>query len=172
MNPDFPQTSREELEARLTALLLGELSAEDAAALRQSMEQDAELRQLHERLKQATALVREAANSAEEETVAQTPALKLAAERREKLLSTFKAAPPKKLLKRPRKIVIRWRKPAALGDWLKMAAMVTALLALGGLLVSNRVRQMSARMELASSASKALAVTEESMGRAQIILSD
>ena len=31
MNPDFPQNEREQLEAKVTALLLGELSAEDAA---------------------------------------------------------------------------------------------------------------------------------------------
>ncbi len=46
MNPDSPQTPREELEARLTALLLGELPAEDAAALRVQLAQDPELTRL------------------------------------------------------------------------------------------------------------------------------
>jgi len=79
MTPESPQTPREELEARLTALLLDELSAEEAAALRQAIEQDAELRQLHERLKQTIGLVREATGAVNDETVAQTPALKLSA---------------------------------------------------------------------------------------------
>ena len=43
MNSDKPKTPREELEASLTALLLGELPAEKAAALRELMAKDAEL---------------------------------------------------------------------------------------------------------------------------------
>jgi len=43
MNSDSPQSPREELEARLTALLLGELSGAEAATMRRAIEQDAEL---------------------------------------------------------------------------------------------------------------------------------
>jgi anti-sigma factor RsiW len=50
MNPDQP--SREQIEARLTALLLGELPAEEAELLRWTMAQDADLQKLHDRLKQ------------------------------------------------------------------------------------------------------------------------
>jgi hypothetical protein len=60
MNPDKPQTPREELEVRLTALLMGELSPEEAAAMQTLMANDAELTALHARLRQAIELLREA----------------------------------------------------------------------------------------------------------------
>ena len=43
MNPEMPQKPQDELEARLTALLLGELPHDQAAALHQKLAQDAEL---------------------------------------------------------------------------------------------------------------------------------
>ena len=46
MNPELPLPPREEMELRLTALLLGELSAEEAAAVRRAIEQDGELAKL------------------------------------------------------------------------------------------------------------------------------
>ena len=45
----------------MTALLLGELSAEEAAALRQAIAQDAALAKLHERLRRTLDLLRETA---------------------------------------------------------------------------------------------------------------
>jgi len=60
VNPDLPNTPREELEAGLTALLLGELPAQEATALREIVAKDARLGELHERLKRAIELVREA----------------------------------------------------------------------------------------------------------------
>ena len=60
MNPEIPKTPREELEAKLTALLLGELPADEAFALGRSIEQDAELAKLNARLKETVGLVREA----------------------------------------------------------------------------------------------------------------
>ena len=43
MNSDAPKSPREELELRITALLLGELSADEAAAVREALAMDAEL---------------------------------------------------------------------------------------------------------------------------------
>ena len=60
MNPEIPRTPREEMEARLTALILGELPAEQAFALGRTIEQDAELAKLYSRLKDTIGLVREA----------------------------------------------------------------------------------------------------------------
>jgi anti-sigma factor RsiW len=94
MNPDFPQNEREQLEAKITSLLLGELSAEDAAALGTAMEQDAELKVLYERLKITIELVREGAMNPAAETAARPGALKMSAERREKLLARFKTVTP------------------------------------------------------------------------------
>ena len=60
MNPDKPLTPREELEIRLTAMLMGELPAEEAAALQGQIARDPELAALHARLRQAMELLREA----------------------------------------------------------------------------------------------------------------
>ena len=95
MNPDSPQTPREELEARLTALLLGELPDEDAAALREAIAHDPELAALQARLKQAVDLVRETAAHPLGATVGPPAPLRLSEERREKLLAHFKTIAPK-----------------------------------------------------------------------------
>lgn len=111
MNPESPQTPREKLEARLTALLLGELSAEEAAATRDAIAHDAELSQLHERLKQTIGLVRETVASPAGELAAKPEELRLSATRREKLMEHFKAKrepEPKPEVIVPRR---RWQMP-------------------------------------------------------------
>ncbi len=92
MNPEKP--SREEIEAKLTALLLGELPAEEAQLLRWAISQDAALAQLHDRLKLTVGFVREVAAHPAESTPAQTVPLKLSGEKREKLLAHFKTVLP------------------------------------------------------------------------------
>ena len=64
MNPDQP--SREQIEARLTALLLGELPAEEAELLRWTISQDPELQKLQGRLLLTVGLVREVVGHPEE----------------------------------------------------------------------------------------------------------
>ena len=86
MNMDTPQTPRQELECSITALLLGELPQDKAAALRQVLEKDAEMAQLQERMKQAIGLVCETFAAPAQETAAQAVPLKLSDERRQKLL--------------------------------------------------------------------------------------
>jgi Mg-chelatase subunit ChlD len=100
MNPDQP--SREQIEARLTALLLGELPAEEAELLRWTISQDAELQTLHNRLKVAIGLVRETIAHPAESSAEKTVPRKLSDERRQKLLAHFKTPRPKPpfLLKR------------------------------------------------------------------------
>lgn len=102
MNPDFPKDPREELEVRLTALLLGELQAEEADALRRTIERDTALSELYDRLKYAIGLVEEATASEPEQTVVQSPQLKLGEERRQKLLAHLKTVAPKEFAKPPR----------------------------------------------------------------------
>jgi len=95
MNPNTPQPSREEIEAKLTALLLGELPAEEAALLRWTIAQDTGLSQLHKRLKTTIDFVREvAAHPSETATLPAAP-LKLSAAKREKLLAHFKLIAPR-----------------------------------------------------------------------------
>ncbi len=95
MNPESPKSPREELELRLTALLLGELSAAEAAAVRAALAKDPELARLHEDLKATIRLVREATVSSSDAASAQTPPNKLSEERR-KILRTHFAIPPLK----------------------------------------------------------------------------
>src|SRR6266513_2739839 len=102
---------REEVEVRLTALLLGELPDEEAAALRELIAKDAQLAGLHERLKLAVELVREAAVTATERATAPTTPLKLSGERRQKLLAHFKTVAPREFITRPRRREWSWLVP-------------------------------------------------------------
>ncbi|MCL4785538.1 MAG: von Willebrand factor type A domain-containing protein [Verrucomicrobia bacterium] len=95
MNPDSPKTPREELELRLTALLLGELPEAEAAAWRAAIATNPELAKLHDRLKQTISLVREATAKVTEPAAEQATPLQLSEERREKLLAHFKTVKPK-----------------------------------------------------------------------------
>jgi Mg-chelatase subunit ChlD/capsular polysaccharide biosynthesis protein len=95
MNPEFPQNDHEKLEAKLTALLLGELPAHEAANLHREMDEDPDLAELYDRLKLTIELVRESAASSASETAAQFVPLKLSPEKREKLLTHFKTVAPK-----------------------------------------------------------------------------
>ena len=108
MNPDFPQNERVKLEAKLTALLLGELHADEMATLSEAMGKDPKLAALYERLKATVELVREGAMQPRAEE--QAP-LKLSAEKREKLLASFKTVKPKELAK-PRRMM-DWLVPLA-----------------------------------------------------------
>src|SRR5215467_3746712 len=109
MNPDAPHNLREELEARLTTLLLGELSADDAELLRKFIAQDPALAALHDRLNATIELVRETARDPVEQpgAVAAEP-LKLSEDRRQKLLAQFKTIRPKEFApkKKQRRIEI------------------------------------------------------------------
>src|SRR4051794_35372177 len=93
MNSDFPKDSRAELELKLTALLLGELPADEAFTLGRAIEQDAELKKMYERLGQTVALVREI-KIGEDHPTSQEP-FKLSEGRREKLAKQFKTISPK-----------------------------------------------------------------------------
>ena len=101
MNPDAPKTPREEMEAWLTSLLLGELSEGEAAAVRELMKHDPELARLHDRLKQSIALLREAEPKTGVNPAPAEP-LKLSEERRQRLLTAFKIPPLKPADRKPR----------------------------------------------------------------------
>jgi Mg-chelatase subunit ChlD len=140
MTPDTPQTPREELEARLTALLLGELSADEADALQQAIAQDAELARLHDRLKQAIGLVGEAAVSPEQESA--PGALKLSPERRAALHAAFKVIRPKELGKATSTFARR--------EALAIAAMIVILCLAAAIIAPNftRARAKAQRLTL------------------------
>ncbi len=102
MNPNSPRTPSEELEARLTALLFSELSAEEAAAWQAAIATNPELAKVHDRLKHAIDLVREAVTSPSETATTHVEPLKLSEERRQKLLAHFKTIKPKELARSAR----------------------------------------------------------------------
>ena len=112
MTPETPPSPREALEIRITAMLLGELSAEESAALQKRIEGDLELADLAARLRQAMELLREA-SAIPEQPAPPVPA-QLSSERREKLLAHFKApAPaPSAVIVRPRR---EWKTFVRLG---------------------------------------------------------
>jgi anti-sigma factor RsiW len=90
MNPDKP--SREEIEARITALLLGELPVAEAELLRWTISQDAELQKLHSRLLLTVGLVREIIAHPAEASTEKTVPRKLSDERRQKTARAFQNA--------------------------------------------------------------------------------
>ncbi|MCL5098846.1 MAG: hypothetical protein M1608_15200, partial [Candidatus Omnitrophica bacterium] len=92
MNLDPPKIPNSNPEERVTALILGELTSEEAVAVRQAIEQDAGLARLHERLKRVIGLVREAASNPNDPPGIPQSGLRLSAGRRQKLLAQFKTA--------------------------------------------------------------------------------
>ena len=111
MNPEIPRTPQEALEAKLTALLLGELPADEAFTLGRSIEQDADLAKLYTRLNETVGLVQEATVSPAEQS-SPSPVLKLSEPRREKLLSHFKTVAPKQFAE-PERHATSWFVPLA-----------------------------------------------------------
>src|SRR5207249_1384064 len=120
---------REELEVRLTALLLGELTAQEAADLREIIAKDTHLAGLHDRLKRAIDLVREAAATGTEPATAQAAPLKLSAERRQKLFAHFKTVAPKEFIARPRLREWSWLVP--------LSAAAAAIMLLAAVTIPN-----------------------------------
>jgi anti-sigma factor RsiW len=115
MNPDLPHLTREEIEVRLTALLLGELPPAEAGAMLQLVANDVALGQLLARLKQTIGLIRAAAIAPSEEAAAPAAPRQIAPERREKLLNHFKLPTPRQLgipPLPPQRKPFRWLVPA------------------------------------------------------------
>ncbi|MBI4658257.1 MAG: von Willebrand factor type A domain-containing protein [Verrucomicrobia bacterium] len=142
MNSNFPRNPQEHAEARLTALLLGELPPDEADELRRAIAGDAELAKLHERLKQTIGLVRETMRTAAESAEVTSAQPKLSAKRREELLRRFKILSPKELSP-VRRSKIAW--PAVA----RLAAALVGLLALVGFILEVGLTKHRERMEMA-----------------------
>src|ERR1700678_1086327 len=97
MTNDVPPMNREDLEAKVTALLLGELPESEAALMRELIARDAGLARLQERLELTLQLLRET-TAADAAAPAPSMPLKLSQERREKLLAHFKTVAPKEFV--------------------------------------------------------------------------
>jgi Mg-chelatase subunit ChlD len=90
MNPDLSTPTPEELEARITAFLLDELSADEAAEVSDLIRSNAEAARLHERLSRTVSLLKSALGDVDAQALSNAPAPKLSAARRELLLQKFK----------------------------------------------------------------------------------
>lgn len=126
MNFELPQNPREEMELRITALLLGELSVEDASAVREAIAKDAELSKLHDDLKETIQLVQTVITSVGEPAAEQAAPLQLSEERRQKLLTSF-VIPPLKPSHRKSKPVFQFRLIEALAVLAIIAALAAIL---------------------------------------------
>ncbi len=124
-----------DLEVRITALLLGELTAEEEAEVRAAMAANPELMRLHDRLKAVMGLVRDAVPTTELPAQSIPEPLTLAHERRQELLEVFKGGSPKAKEKKIIKVSF-WRRYQK--DLLKLAAMVVALFGVSWLMVPKR----------------------------------
>src|SRR5580658_3540217 len=98
MNPE--PMKREDLEAKVTALLLDELPDNEAALLRELIARDPGLARLQRQLKVTLELLRETAAAPEP---LPTAPLKLSEAKREKLLASFKTVAPKEFASTPRR---------------------------------------------------------------------
>lgn len=129
MIPETPRTPREEQEVRLVALLLGELPADQEAALRQQLAGDPELQRFHDELQRTLPLVREAAEPISSPGTPPQPPLRLADSRRDILLGQFRTVPLPKAA--PPSAPTRRRDRA----WILPMSLAACLTALLGLLV-------------------------------------
>lgn len=157
MNPDNPQSPREQLEARLTALLLGEASADEAAELRAAIQNDPGLAELYHRLEETIHLVREAGPAPSAQSTPQPAPLKLSDDRRQKLLAQFKTVAPKEFA-RPQP---RPHQRTRFDTLIEIAAVLVLVGVLAGMLLPALSRSKSRAM-YAERAPAKLAGLEES----------
>ena len=94
MTPEYKPGSPEEMEARITALLLGELPEAEAAEVRAAIKRDPELTRLCQRLKGTIELVRQASAPAAP-TAAPAAPMQLSNARRQQVLQRFKTVVPR-----------------------------------------------------------------------------
>ena len=158
MTPEYKPGSPEEMESRITALLLGELPEAEAAEVRAAVKRDPELARLCQRLKATIELVRQAAAPAEP-TAAQATPLKLSEARRQQLLQRFKTIAPREFAAK--------KKETSWSILIPLAALLMFLFAVSFFLpalskAKNRSQMASAKYNLEVNSPSA-AVSEESL---------
>ena len=125
MNPEIPHDMSDQIETRITALLLGELSADEAALLKMTLAAQPELQALHDRLKQTIERVGEAVPRNSQQ--GRLPELRLSEDRRRVLLDRFQS--PTRSMEVVRSNVVGSRHPS-LPWYLPMALAASLMLAL------------------------------------------
>jgi hypothetical protein len=130
MKPDLPPMNHEDLQAKVTALLLGELPEGEAALLRELIARDPALAQYRDQLSLTLELLRETVATAQP---APSAPMKLSEARREKLLAHFKTVAPKEFAPAPR------RK----SSWLVPLAAVAGIALLARVLIPNLAEEQA-----------------------------
>ncbi len=165
MNPDPNPSTPEANEARITALLLGELTPAEGVEVRRLIETDVETARFHDRLKLTIGLVKEAvaqpAATAAAATTTAATAIKLSDERRQQLLRRFKTVKQEELAA-PRRRGIPWFVP------MSVAAMLMALLSLAGLMSGDALSKSTTRADRVSQLYSARKLAEESRSELQL----
>lgn len=151
MNPAPPHSPAPDPEARLTALLLGELSPAEAAEVQAELTRRPEWLDLFTRLARTLPLVREAVrppgiphadpDSGTAPPVQPPEVPRLAPERRAALLAAFKTVTP------PPDFVAAARPVKRQTPWLALAAVLAALLVVGGGLLLPSLTRTKAKAQ-------------------------
>lgn len=144
----------EELEAQVTALLLGELSPEEAARVRSAIEREPELAEVHDRLEATIQLVSEAIKAPESSLNGPEP-LVLRAEKRAALLDSLRTTP---IPPRPARARDHWNLSLAI------AALFVILLGVSGLLLPTFSKPKSKAQQVTLLAKQRAAELERSLG--------
>lgn len=164
MNPDasLPPDAR---EARLTALLHGELPAAEAEALRAEIAADAALAALFRRLSLADSLARETVRSPEPKELSKPEPLQLAPERRAALLAKF-STPPANVVRVPAFARKAW---ADRHELLALAAMLVAVVTAAGMFMPALAKAKSKAQRVSAAHTARMAELEGRMGREEAV---
>lgn len=164
MNPDasLPPDAR---EARLTALLHGELPAAEAEALRAEIAADAALAALFRRLSRADSLARETVRSPEPKELSKPEPLQLAPERRAVLLAKFRT-PPTNVVRVPEFARKAW---ADRHELLALAAMLVAVVTAAGMFMPALAKAKSKAQRVSAAHTARMAELEERMEREEAV---
>lgn len=164
MNPDasLPPDAR---EARLTALLHGELPAAEAEVLRAEIAADAVLASLFRRLSLADSLARETVCSPEPKELSKPEPLQLAPERRAALLAKFRK-PPANVVRVPAFARKAW---ADRHELLALAAMLVAVVTAAGMFMPALAKAKSKAQRVSAAQTARMAELEERMEREEAV---
>ncbi len=164
MNPDasLPPDAR---EARLTALLHGELPAAEAESLRAEIAADAALASLFRRLSLADSLARETVCSPEPKELSKPEPLQLAPERRAALLAKFRK-PPANVVRVPAFARKAW---ADRHELLALAAMLVAVVTAAGMCMPALAKAKSKAQRVSAAQTARMAELGERMEREEAV---
>ena len=161
MNPERPEDPREQMEVRITALLLGEASAFEEAELHEAIENDEELKAYYEAMRGTVNLV--------EEAIPSEPTKADGADDPPNTLDDRRRAQLQKLFRKPRRDTImldaikRAKSRAFMRNVTSIAAALTMLGAAIWIFISSIVKERPLRVLTSGSSENPLAFQSKQM---------